>query len=51
MSLIEKEERQFAMNLNLLVIGILLLIVFFVGALKQTWLLAGFNEKAIRDKG
>ncbi len=40
------------MNINLLVIGILLLIVsFLVGALKQTWLLAGFNEKAIRDKG
>ncbi|MGE6204440.1 DUF3784 domain-containing protein [Guptibacillus hwajinpoensis] len=39
------------MNLNLLVIGILLLIVsYLVGVLKQTWLLAGFNEKAIRDK-
>ncbi|MGG1687252.1 DUF3784 domain-containing protein [Pseudalkalibacillus sp. NRS-1564] len=39
------------MNLNLLVIGILILIVsYLVGVMKQTWLLAGFNEKAIRDK-
>ncbi|KHE72928.1 DUF3784 domain-containing protein [Halobacillus sp. BBL2006] len=39
------------MDTELLVIGILFLVVsFLVGVLKQTWLLSGFNEKAIKDK-
>lgn len=39
------------MDYGLLVIGIALLgISFLVGVKKQTWLLAGFNEKMIKNK-
>jgi hypothetical protein len=39
------------MNYGLLTIGIALLLVsYLVGVKKQTWLLAGFNEKMIRNK-
>lgn len=36
---------------GLLIIGLALLLVsYFVAVKKQTWLLAGFNEKAIKNK-
>ncbi len=39
------------MDKGLLAIGVLFLIIaFLVGVKKQTWLLAGFNEKNIGDK-
>lgn len=39
------------MDYGLLLLGIVLLgISFLVGVKKQTWLLAGFNEKMIRNK-
>lgn len=39
------------MDYGLLIIGVaLILISFLVGVKKQTWLLAGFNEKMIEDK-
>lgn len=39
------------MDYGLLGIGVALLIVsFLVGVKKQTWLLAGFNEKVFHDK-
>ncbi|MCA0173061.1 DUF3784 domain-containing protein [Bacillus sp. RAR_GA_16] len=39
------------MDIGLLLIGIALLVVsYLVGVKKQTWLLAGFNEKMIKDK-
>ncbi|WP_349410596.1 DUF3784 domain-containing protein [Pseudalkalibacillus sp. SCS-8] len=39
------------MDYGLLIIGILLLVVsYLVGVKKQTWLLAGFNEKHIKNK-
>ena len=39
------------MDFGLLLIGIALLVVsYLVGVKKQTWLLAGFNEKMIKDK-
>lgn len=39
------------MDYSLLVIGIVLLIVsYLVAVKKQTWLLAGFNEKMIKNK-
>lgn len=34
----------------LIVGGILLIMGFFVGIKKQTWLLAGFNEKRVMNK-
>ncbi|MBW3112262.1 DUF3784 domain-containing protein [Bacillus sp. MCCB 382] len=39
------------MDYGLLIIGIALLLVsFLVGVKKQTWLLAGFNEKMVKNK-
>ncbi|MEH7402207.1 MULTISPECIES: DUF3784 domain-containing protein [Bacillaceae] len=39
------------MDYSLLVIGIVLLMVsYLVAVKKQTWLLAGFNEKMIKNK-
>jgi Domain of unknown function (DUF3784) len=39
------------MDYGLFAIGVaLLLISYLVGVKKQTWLLAGFNEKMIKDK-
>ncbi|MFC4409043.1 DUF3784 domain-containing protein [Chungangia koreensis] len=39
------------MDLNLVVFGIIFLILgFLIGVKKQTWLLAGFNEKRVKDK-
>lgn len=39
------------MDYGLLIIGITLLVVsFLVGVKKQTWLLAGFNEKMVKNK-
>ena len=39
------------MNVGLFIIGIALLIVsYLVGVKKQTWLLAGFNEKMVENK-
>jgi hypothetical protein len=39
------------MDYGLFAIGVaLLMISYLVGVKKQTWLLAGFNEKMIRDK-
>ncbi|MEE6449869.1 DUF3784 domain-containing protein [Gottfriedia acidiceleris] len=39
------------LDYSLLVIGIVLLIVsYLVAVKKQTWLLAGFNEKMIKNK-
>lgn len=39
------------MDFGLLIIGIALLLVsYLVGVKKQTWLLAGFNEKNIKNK-
>jgi hypothetical protein len=39
------------MDYGLLMIGLaLLLISYLVGVKKQTWLLAGFNEKMIKNK-
>ncbi|MBN8192919.1 DUF3784 domain-containing protein [Bacillus sp. NTK074B] len=39
------------MDYGLLIIGIALLLVsFLVGVKKQTWLLAGFNEKKVKNK-
>ncbi|PFA63112.1 hypothetical protein CN378_18970 [Bacillus sp. AFS015802] len=39
------------MDYGLLIIGIsLLLVSYLVGVKKQTWLLAGFNEKMIKNK-
>lgn len=39
------------MDYGLLIIGITLLLVsFLVGVKKQTWLLAGFNEKMVKNK-
>ncbi|WP_281281382.1 hypothetical protein [Pseudalkalibacillus caeni] len=39
------------MDYGLLTIGIALLLVsFLVSVKKQTWLLAGFNEKNIKNK-
>ncbi|MFZ3580303.1 DUF3784 domain-containing protein [Virgibacillus sp. DJP39] len=39
------------MDYGLLIIGIALLVVaYLVAVKKQTWLLAGFNEKAIKNK-
>lgn len=39
------------MNYGLLIIGIALLLVsYLIGVKKQTWLLAGFNEKMIKNK-
>jgi cellobiose-specific phosphotransferase system component IIC len=39
------------MNINLLIVGgILLIISFLVGVKKQTWLLSGFNEKRVSNK-
>lgn len=40
------------MDSGLLVIGLALLLVsYLVAVKKQTWLLAGFNEKRIKNKG
>lgn len=39
------------MNMDLFIVGgILLVMGFLVGIKKQTWLLAGFNEKRVEDK-
>ena len=39
------------MNVGLFIIGIALLIVsYLVGVKKETWLLAGFNEKMVENK-
>ncbi|TGB03561.1 DUF3784 domain-containing protein [Halobacillus salinus] len=39
------------MEYGLLIIGISLLVIsYLVGVKKQTWLLAGFNEKNIKNK-
>ncbi|WP_226672417.1 DUF3784 domain-containing protein [Rossellomorea aquimaris] len=39
------------MEYGLLIIGIALLLVsYLVGVKKQTWLLAGFNEKMVKNK-
>ncbi|MGG3914244.1 DUF3784 domain-containing protein [Rossellomorea vietnamensis] len=39
------------MDYGLLVIGLALILVsYLVGVKKQTWLLAGFNEKMIKNK-
>ena len=39
------------MDVDILIIGIALLLVsYLVGIKKQTWLLAGFNEKRITNK-
>lgn len=39
------------MNVGLFIIGMALLIVsYLVGVKKQTWLLAGFNEKIVENK-
>lgn len=39
------------MNVDLLVIGALLLILgYVIGIKKMTWLLTGFNEKRVSDK-
>ncbi|UTE78670.1 DUF3784 domain-containing protein [Rossellomorea sp. KS-H15a] len=39
------------MDFGLLVIGLALVLVsYLVGVKKQTWLLAGFNEKMIKNK-
>jgi hypothetical protein len=40
------------MNTELMIVGgVLLLMGFLVGVMKQTWLLAGFNEKRVSNKG
>ncbi|MFJ7734902.1 DUF3784 domain-containing protein [Lysinibacillus sp. NPDC097287] len=40
------------MDTNLLIFGVILLIIgYLVGVKKQTWLLSGFNEKRVKDKG
>lgn len=39
------------MDVNLILIGVVFLVLgFFVGVKKQTWLLSGFNEKRVKDK-
>lgn len=39
------------MNLDLLMIGgILLILAFLIGVKKNTWLLSGFNEKRVSNK-
>ncbi|PFG12206.1 DUF3784 domain-containing protein [Bacillus sp. es.036] len=39
------------MDVGLFIIGVALLIVsYLVGVKKQTWLLAGFNEKMVKNK-
>lgn len=39
------------MNINLIIIGLLLLTIgYFVGVKKMTWLLSGFNERRVKDK-
>lgn len=39
------------MNINLIIIGLLILVVgYFVGVKKMTWLLSGFNERRVKDK-
>lgn len=39
------------MNQSLIFIGIILLVLaFFVGVKKQTWLLSGFNQKRVKDQ-
>jgi ABC-type Mn2+/Zn2+ transport system permease subunit len=49
----EKHEGKggFNMDVGLFIIGIALLLVsYLVGVKKQTWLLAGFNEKMVENK-
>lgn len=39
------------MNQSLIFLGIILLVLaFFVGVKKQTWLLSGFNQKRVKDQ-
>lgn len=39
------------MNTDLVIVGgVLLLMGFLVGVMKQTWLLTGFNEKRVSNK-
>ncbi|MFC0187220.1 DUF3784 domain-containing protein [Fictibacillus aquaticus] len=39
------------MDQNLIVLSVVFFAVaIFVGVMKQTWLLAGFNEKRVKDK-
>ncbi|MDN4525005.1 DUF3784 domain-containing protein [Fictibacillus fluitans] len=39
------------MDQNLLIFGIIFLVLaYFVGVKKQTWLLSGFNQKRVRDQ-
>ncbi|MCD7034134.1 DUF3784 domain-containing protein [Metabacillus sp. GX 13764] len=39
------------MNTDLIVFGVLFLALgYFIGIKKQTWLLAGFNEKRVKNK-
>ncbi|MGN7117056.1 DUF3784 domain-containing protein [Lysinibacillus odysseyi] len=39
------------MNINLIIIGLLILAIgYFVGVKKMTWLLSGFNERRVKDK-
>jgi len=40
------------MTKELIIVGAILLVLgFLVGVLKQTWLLSGFNEKRVENKG
>ncbi|MFJ8262837.1 DUF3784 domain-containing protein [Rummeliibacillus sp. NPDC094406] len=39
------------MEMNLVLIGLVFLVLgYLVGVKKQTWLLAGYNEKRVKDK-
>ncbi|WP_397538046.1 DUF3784 domain-containing protein [Rummeliibacillus pycnus] len=39
------------MEMNLVLIGVFFLVMgYLVGVKKQTWLLAGYNEKRVKDK-
>lgn len=39
------------MDINLVIIGVVFLVLsYLVGVKKQTWLLAGYNEKRVKEK-
>ncbi|MGN7476323.1 DUF3784 domain-containing protein [Solibacillus silvestris] len=39
------------MEVNLIIIGLVFLVIgFLIGVKKLTWLLAGYNEKRVKDK-
>lgn len=44
-------QLNFSMEMNLIIIGLIFVISgYFIGVKKLTWLLAGYNEKRVKDK-